>query len=48
MGYHSNRRRHRDQRVHPVEIALVLLVAASIVALVVWMIATAGGGALLL
>ena len=48
MGYHSNRRRHRGQPVRPMEIALVVLVALSIVALVVWMVATAGGGALLI
>ena len=48
MAYHSNRRRHRDEPVRPIEIVLVVLVALSIVALVVWMVATAGGGALLI
>ena len=48
MGYHSNRRRQPDKRVQPLEVVLVVLVVTSIVALVVWMVATAGGGALMI
>ena len=49
MGYHSTRRR-RDgiqERVGAVEIVCILLAIAAIVGLVVWIIANAGGGALM-
>ncbi len=48
MGYHSKgRRRNPDGRLHPIEAVFIVLVVASIVALVVWIISNAGGGHLL-
>ena len=46
--YHSSGRRNRaDQRVGAVEIVCILLAVAAIVALVIWIITNAGGGALM-
>ena len=49
--YHSTGRRRRDraeQHVGAVEIACIVLAVAAIIALVVWIISTAGGGALMI
>jgi hypothetical protein len=46
--YHSSGRRGRgDQRVGAVEIVCILLAIAAVIALVIWIIANAGGGALM-
>ena len=49
MGYYSTRsRRHRPpQHIGAFEIACVVLVAAAVIALIVWMVVTAGGGVLM-
>jgi len=49
MGYYSKRRvkSERERHLGRLEVVLVLLCVAAIIALVVWIISTAGGGALM-
>lgn len=48
MGYHSPGRRSRSgQRIGTVEIVCIVVSVAAVIALVVWIISTAGGGALM-
>jgi len=49
MGYHSARRRTAEERrLGPLEVACIVLVVAAIAALIAWIVATAGGGALMI
>jgi hypothetical protein len=47
VGYHSSGRRRTGERVGAVEIVAILLAIAAVIALVVWIITQAGGGALM-
>ena len=48
MGYHSARRRLKENTgVAGVERVAIALVVVAVVGLIVWMIATAGGGVLM-
>ena len=46
--YHSSGKRRRiEQRIGAIEIACIVLAIAAVIALVIWIITNAGGGALM-
>jgi uncharacterized RDD family membrane protein YckC len=49
MGYYSTKRRktEAERRLGPVEIVCIVVSVLAVVALVVWIVSTAGGGVLM-
>ncbi len=48
VAYHSSRRRREGQaRIGTLEIVCIVAVVAAVVALLVWIVSTAGGGVLM-